>query len=87
MAVKVPELSHSAVAGGKLFAENCQACHASAAADRNDAPEEVTFDDEDEALLWAPRILSRVVDLQDMPPQGGLTEDDRELVTYWLECP
>jgi len=72
--------------GAGFITQNCQACHATDAPDRYGAPVEVVFDTEDDALAWAPRILSRVVDLADMPPQGGLTADDRELVTYWLQC-
>ena len=35
-----------------FFATNCQTCHASDAADRNGAPELVTFDNEAQVLSW-----------------------------------
>lgn len=66
---------------------NCQARHASTAADRHGAPEDVVFDSREEALSLAERILSRVTgDPPTMPPGGGVSEEDREKVTAWLEC-
>lgn len=65
----------------------CQACHASTAADRYDAPASVTFDDVDQCWDWADRILARATgDDPGMPPQGGVTEDDRQLLYWWLTC-
>ena len=46
--------------GAGFVTENCQACHASTAPDRHDAPPDVTFDTEDDALRWGDRILARV---------------------------
>ena len=73
--------------GSGFTTESCQACHASTATDRQGAPEAVVFDTEEDALALADRILDRVVDTSDMPPQGGVTEDDRYLVEVWLSCP
>jgi len=73
--------------GAGFITQNCQSCHASTAAERNGAPETVTFDTEEQALAWGNQILARVTVSEDMPPQGGLSDDQRQLVVYWLECP
>lgn len=73
--------------GSGFTTESCQACHASTATDRQGAPEAVVFDTEEDALAHADSILGRVIDMGDMPPQGGVTEDDRYLVEVWLSCP
>ncbi len=73
--------------GAGFVTEACQSCHASTTPNRQGAPASVTFDSEEEALALADRILARVVDAGDMPPQGGITSDDRYLVEVWLRCP
>lgn len=73
--------------GSGFTTESCQACHASTATDRQGAPEAVVFDTEEDVLAHADSILGRVIDTMDMPPQGGVTEDDRYLVEVWLSCP
>lgn len=79
--------------GAGFITENCQACHASTAPNRNGAPEEVFFDDGtgsvDVAQTWlfADRILERAaVDPPTMPPLGGTTADDRYRLEVWLTC-
>lgn len=72
--------------GAGFVTQNCQACHASGAVARNGAPEAVTFDSEEDTLSFAERILSRVVDTPTMPPQGGVTDDDRYFTEVWLRC-
>ncbi|MEQ1564290.1 MAG: hypothetical protein ABMA64_01545 [Myxococcota bacterium] len=63
----------------------CDACHAERAADRHGAPASVTFDTADQAADWADRIAARV-DAGDMPPGGGVTEQDVASLDVWLEC-
>ncbi len=73
--------------GHGFLLESCQGCHASTAADRNDAPEEVVFDTVEDAWTWAPLILAvAAVDPPEMPPLGGTTADDRTRLRWWLEC-
>ncbi len=73
--------------GEGFMTENCQGCHASTAADRYGAPEGVTFDTVKEVWFWKDRILSRSVgDDSSMPPAGGVSEDDRTKLEWWLVC-
>jgi len=73
--------------GEALLIESCDGCHAATAVDRHDAPAEVTFDTKERAWAWAPRILARATgDAPTMPPQGGVTDDDRTRLYWWLGC-
>jgi uncharacterized membrane protein len=72
--------------GEGFLTENCQGCHASTAPNRYDAPEGVSFDTVEEAWDWRGRILARVVDDATMPPAGGVDEDVRQLLGWWLDC-
>ncbi len=72
--------------GKGFMIENCQACHASTAPNRYGAPDAVTFDNEAECWDWRDRILIRTIDIEDMPPQGGVEADDRLLTEIWLRC-
>lgn len=73
--------------GEGFVVENCQACHASTAIDRNGAPEDIVFDDRDATLALSDRILARAAgDAPSMPPQGGVTDEERERLEIWLTC-
>jgi len=72
--------------GAGFFVQNCSTCHAATTGNREGAPEDVTFDSEEEILAQADRVLARVVTDPTMPPQGGITEDDRYRVEVWLSC-
>ncbi|MEQ1501377.1 MAG: c-type cytochrome [Myxococcota bacterium] len=65
--------------------EYCDACHAATATDRHGAPASVTFDTEAEAEAFADRIAARV-DAGDMPPGGGVSDDDLDALAAWLDC-
>lgn len=73
--------------GQAILTQWCQPCHASTAANRHEAPESVTFDDEAEALAWGERILAVATgDAPTMPPSMGLPEEDRYRLEIWLRC-
>ena len=73
--------------GEGFMTENCQPCHASTTLDRNGAPEDVSFDTLDDVLGHADRILARSAgDDAQMPPSGGVSADDRYLLSLWLTC-
>jgi len=73
--------------GQGFLVEACQGCHASTARDRYGAPASVVFDTEADAYRWKDRILSRAAaETPSMPPAGGVSEAERELLTIWLTC-
>ncbi|NUO51146.1 MAG: hypothetical protein HOV80_19995 [Polyangiaceae bacterium] len=83
---EIPVLTWEGFAQGFLIT-HCQGCHASTSPDRHDAPENVTFDTEEEALAWKERILTTAgTEPYTMPPAGGPTPEDRERLVAWLTC-
>lgn len=68
----------------------CVACHSSqmAGSDRLGAPEDVNLDTFSDAQLWADRIWARTAEPEvvTMPPGGGPTDDDLDLLREWLVC-
>lgn len=73
--------------GAGFFTEQCQACHASDSPDRHGAPSDVVFDTEGDVTALAERVLARATgDNPTMPPEGGVSEDDRYLLEVWLRC-
>ena len=73
--------------GQGFMTENCQGCHASTAPNRYGAPEEVSFDAVEDCWTWVDRILARSTgDSPSMPPQGGVSDDDRIRLSWWLRC-
>ena len=82
----VPTVTYQSFGRGFLV-ENCDGCHASTTTDRHDAPENVTFDSVDEVWTWSNVILSVATgDAPTMPPRGGVSDDDRTRLTWWLTC-
>ena len=69
-----------------FFLTHCQGCHASTTPDRRGAPDGVAFDDAAATLAQRERVWVRTLDVQDMPPAGGLTADDRALLAAYLAC-
>lgn len=73
--------------GEGFMRESCQGCHASTAPDRHDAPEDVTFDTAEQCWAWAEEILETATGADPtMPPRGGVTDDDRTRLEWWLRC-
>jgi len=82
----IPALNWDNFGEGFLL-ENCQSCHAGSSQSRYDAPEEVTFDNKTQVWYWADRILARATgDEADMPPAGGVSDDDKQRLEWWLAC-
>ena len=69
-----------------FFRTWCNACHSSAAVERNGAPVGVDFDAEAGALRWRDRVRARVLDEATMPIGGGLYPEDLALLEAWLDC-
>lgn len=74
---------------GKAFVQtHCTGCHSSLVREdqRNDATVGVDLDTYDDVVRWAERIRVRTVEVQDMPPGGGPSDEERELLAEWLDC-
>lgn len=73
--------------GEGFLIENCQTCHASTTNDRHDAPDSVVFDTLADVKDQRDAILNAATgDDPYMPPQGGVSDDDRERLQIWLTC-
>ena len=73
--------------GQGFLTESCQSCHASTSADRNGAPTDVSFDTEADVWTHRDAILAAATGTEPrMPPRGGVSDDDRQLLTIWLTC-
>ena len=81
----VPYVTWETYTQGMLMT-HCQGCHASESPTRYGAPTDVFFDDIEDALFWSERIRSRTLEIQDMPPAGGIFTEDLYLLQVWLEC-
>lgn len=81
----LPDVTYDNWGRGHLLT-HCSGCHAAESPDRYGAPPAVTFDTEDETREWAGRIHARVVVDVNMPPAGGLTDDERAFLEILLVC-
>ena len=73
--------------GVAILTAYCQPCHASGSTLRYGAPEDVTFDDYDQAMAWRDRILATAtVDEPTMPPSTPMDPIDQENLRIWLTC-
>ncbi len=73
--------------GEGFFRTYCQGCHAASAQDRHGAPAAVVFDTTGEVAAWRPAILATATGAApSMPPAGGVPEDERARLAFWLTC-
>jgi len=73
--------------GQGFFIQSCFGCHFSEVPDRYGAPEEVVFDGLDD--VWSQRsmvLFTAGGDAPTMPPNGGTTLLEREMLEIWLTC-
>ncbi len=73
--------------GHGFVIEHCNGCHAATARDRHGAPLDHTYDTVEEAWTHADGILALAAsDSPSMPPRGGVSDDDRVRLFWWLGC-
>ncbi|GEM_PF-1297774 len=72
--------------GRGFFATYCDGCHTADAEDRRGAPEGTAFDTLDQVRSQADRIRARTLEGLDMPPGGGVVDDDLWLLDAFLVC-
>lgn len=67
----------------------CTSCHHSDLnqGERQGAPVGIDLVTHDDFLMWAERVDVRVwADTLPMPPAGGPTEDELEILAEWMDC-
>lgn len=64
----------------------CQSCHHSESSNRHGAPEGIVFDTHVDAIQWKDRIEATVFHEASMPPSGGVTTEEKELLEWWFDC-
>jgi uncharacterized membrane protein len=73
--------------GRGFVTENCETCHARSSTNRQFAPEDVNFDTEDDVAAHAELMLAVATGPNPaMPPEGGVSDDDRIRLAIWLRC-
>ncbi|MSP55356.1 MAG: hypothetical protein EXR69_07115 [Myxococcales bacterium] len=72
--------------GEAFFITYCDACHAAESPNRFGAPDEMTFDTEDEVRSQTPSIRYTVIDAESMPLGGGLPPEDLTQLDNYLNC-
>ena len=79
--------------GRPFLLDWCTGCHSSTLPPmmRQGSPPDVNFDDHAAAMQWRDRIRVRAVhgddgELPTMPPAGGPSEEERQLLAEWIEC-
>lgn len=73
--------------GEAFFVASCQGCHASTARERFGAPADVVFDGEADVAARRAAIERAVFDgAPEMPPGGGLTDDELDALRVFLAC-
>lgn len=73
--------------GRGFLTQHCQPCHATTSPDRNEAPDAIHFDTlADVRALQVDMRFAATGPQPYMPPEGGVSELDRELLAIWLDC-
>lgn len=72
--------------GNGFFGTWCRSCHSASTADRRGAPVTVNFDTWAEVDAGRESIARTVLEYETMPVGGGLSDDDRALLTLLLAC-
>ena len=66
----------------------CEGCHGTEAEDRHGAPDSVSFGSAEQVWSHATQILALAADTEapTMPPGGGVPDDERIKLSWWLSC-
>ena len=74
--------------GEGVMNKHCTGCHSSLLPTslRHGAPPGVDLDTYAGAVAWAERVQVRALERLDMPPGGGLADEELGLMAEWLAC-
>jgi hypothetical protein len=75
--------------GEPFMLDWCRGCHSDALppGQRQSAPVNINFDTLDEVHAWSPEILMTTGPaMPTMPPAGGPSLDERDMLVEWLHC-
>jgi uncharacterized membrane protein len=75
--------------GAPFVIDWCRGCHSSAvpAGMRQKAPADVNFDTLQQVRTWKDMIVARATGASpNMPPAGGPSQEERQLLAEWLAC-
>jgi len=74
--------------GAPFIANWCRACHSAELPPdmRQQAPIDVNFDTLDDIRAWSRPIALTAGDGTSMPPAGGPSADERQMLVAWLRC-
>jgi uncharacterized membrane protein len=75
--------------GAPFVIDWCRGCHSSAvpAGMRQKAPADANFDTLEQVRTWKDKIAARATGASpNMPPAGGPSEEERQLLAQWLAC-
>ena len=74
--------------GHALIRTYCTSCHSQhlQGEKRYGTPPGIDFDTLEGIRQWSTSSAHRVFDLKDMPPGGGMSDQDREILASWLRC-
>ena len=74
--------------GEAFMAKHCTGCHSVLHEGdlREGAPLGIDLNTYIDVLQWVERIEVRALENLDMPPGGGPSEDERAMLSEWLQC-
>ena len=74
--------------GSPFIVNWCRACHSAEipAGMRQEAPGDINFDTLEEIRHWSIRIAVTAGEVDTMPPAGGPSAGERDMLLEWLRC-
>ena len=74
--------------GSPFIVDWCRACHSADTPPdmRQQAPADINFDNRSEVRRWSLQIRLTAGEGSSMPPAGGPSPEDRQMLVEWLGC-
>ena len=71
--------------GEPFMTQYCIGCHGTMSSNRQGAPIDVTLDTLGN-IMENITLIHKEISLEEMPPSGGVTPENIDLVMQWLDC-